>query len=60
MTLVHKLYGSVQPLEAAYFHGAKVLIVRRGDGEHLTIFVGDSRWAVSAEDTWEVLRGLHV
>ena len=59
MTLRHRFYGSVSLLEAAWFHGQKVVIVRCGDCAARNIFVGDTRWQspiVEVEAVWENLK----
>jgi hypothetical protein len=58
MTLQHKVFGEVEPLEANYYVGQKVLITQCGNGTARNIFVGDSRWAsvAKAEEVWETLR----
>jgi hypothetical protein len=58
MSLKHRLFGDVAALEAGYFCGRRVLIVRSGNGESRNIFVGDTRWQAPTEvdDEWNRLR----
>jgi hypothetical protein len=59
MILKHKIFGEVAALEAAYFCGRRVLIVRSGNGESRNVFVGDTRWAsptAAVDSAWERLR----